>query len=330
MVNTCRRTTLGLAIAWMASGCAAPGEVEQVPPKPVGTALLTPWLVIHGGWRGEPIGAPAPGLLPARPLRPSPVERLNFQVPVALSVRDDVVLIADTGLRQLMRLDRARDALTPLAALPFDNQLALHAAPDGSCWVAEPASGLVRQFARDGRVVRTLKDDRLAGRPVAVVAPVEAGGDVFVADAALASVVVFNTFGRAVRRIGHGELQSIASMALGPLGLYVVDRAAQQVVVYGRDGRRLLSLGEESLVMPRAVAVDAYGRIFVADESGNAILVFIDGELASRYVGTGTARAMRIDALAVDGNLLYLADSVAARVQILLITPESLRRPPKS
>jgi DNA-binding beta-propeller fold protein YncE len=165
---------------------------------------------------------------------------------------------------------------------------------------------------------------------VAVVAPPEAGGDVFVADGQLAHVAVFNTFGRVHRRFGQGELQSVAGMAWGPLGLYVVDRIAQQVKVYDRDGQLRTVLGEAELTLPRSIAVDASGRVFVSDEVDNAIHVFIDAEPVARFGGSGPSRLMHIDALAADGNLLYVADGVSSRVQILLITPESVRRPPLS
>ena len=329
MVNLQRRAGLGMFLALLGGGCAAPGEA--VPPsRPVGTAVLTPWLTIAGGWRvdaafGMPPGVLAPGLA-----RPGVVSRLNLQMPVALAARDDIVLVADLGLRQLLRLERARDSLTPLSAIPFDTGLALHAAADGSVWLAEPASGIIRQFDRLGRVVRSWRNDRFAARPVAVVAPVESGGDIFVADAALAHVAVFDTFGQVIRRFGQGQLQSVAAMCVGPLGLYLVDRLAQQVKVFGRDGRWLLSFGDETLVMPRAVAVDHAGRVFVSDEADGAIHVFVDGEHFEKFGGATSARPGRIDALAVDGNLLYVADSLASQVRILLITPQSLLRKPQS
>lgn len=333
MVNLHRRVGLGALVAWWGAGCAAP-DVPTSAALPLSPALLTPWLSLTGGWRAMSVAvppamptglstlAPMPG--PARAVLPT---RLNFQWPVALAARDDTVLVADVGLRQLLRVDRSRDQVTPIATLSTDRGVALQIAPDGSVWLAEPGSGLVRQLDRDGRVLRRWSDDRLAARPVAIAWLPESGGDVFVADAQLAQIVAFDVFGRGLQRFGQGRLQSVAAMATGPQGLYVVDRLAQQVLVFDRQGALLAAMGADSLVMPHAIAVDRAGRVFVADEADAAIHVFIDGQRVARLAGAAALRVSRIDALATDANLLYAADSLSSRVQILLITPESLRRP---
>jgi hypothetical protein len=83
--------------------------------------------------------------------------------------------------------------------------------------------------------------------------------------------------------------------------------------------------------MPRAVAVDREGRVFVVDDADpGAIQVFFGGERVLRYTGSGAVMLRKIEALAVDGNLLYAADGLSGRIFILLITPESLRRPPQN
>jgi DNA-binding beta-propeller fold protein YncE len=199
---------------------------------------------------------------------------------------------------------------------------------DGSAWLVEPAAARVLQLDSAGRVRRTLRDERLASRPIAVVAT-ETPGDIFVADSTDARIVVFEPFGRVIRRFGEGTLQSVAAMVAGPLGLYVVDRLAQQVVVFGYDGSVRQSFGAGMLVAPRAIAVDAAGRVFVADDADQTIRVFLDGEHIANAGGRGSApgRFGRIDAMAADGGMLAVADGVNARVQLLLISPESLRRP---
>jgi len=108
-----------------------------------------------------------------------------------------------------------------------------------------------------------------------------------------------------------------------------VDRLAQQVVVFDFDGRVRFAFGEAGLVQPRAIAVDREGRVFVADDADATIKVFVDGELVARAGGRtpGPLRFGRIDGLAVDANLLYVADATSARVPVLLVAPESMRRP---
>lgn len=343
MVRRCARKLVAvLAGALLLAGCAPlppEREASAAPPNSAGAnrgaPLLTPWITLTGAWRaGAPTALPTvPGapLPPPFPAAPS-VQRLNFQLPVGVALRGDLMLIADGGWRQLFRLERSRDQMLPLGpyatALAADHATSLQIGADGSAWLVEPAAARVLQLDGAGRVRRTLRDERLAARPVAVVVP-EAPGDIFVADSSDARIVVFEPFGRVIRRFGEGRLQSVAAMAAGPLGLYVVDRLAQQVVVFGYDGGVRLSFGTGVLVAPRAIAVDAAGRVFVADDADQTIRVFLDAEHIANAGGQGSApgRFGRIDAMAADGNLLAVADSVNSRVQLLLIAPESLRRP---
>lgn len=317
----------------VATGCAPlePATEPARPPAARGTPMLTPWITLNGAWRATaPVAQPVPIAPPV--LMPPATQRLNFQLPVGVAMRGEQMLIADAGWRQLFRLERSRDVMVPLGpyatALAADHATSLQLGADGSAWLVEPAAGRVLQLDLAGRVRRTLQDERFASRPVAVVAT-EAPGDIFVADSTDARIVVFEPFGRVIRRFGETKLQSIAAMTAGPLGLYVVDRLAQQVVVFGYDGTVRQSFGEGVLVRPRAIAVDSSGRVFVGDDADQSIRVFLDGDHIASGGGQGSApgRFGRIDALAIDGNLLAVADSLNARVQLLLVSPESLRRP---
>jgi hypothetical protein len=312
------------------TGCA-PVEPVAAPAALVavdsGPPVITPWLTLTGGWRA-PLATPPGSPIPAVPALPG--QRLNFQLPVGVAARNDQLLIADAGWRQVFLYERARDQLLPLGpfatALAADHATSLQLGADGGAWIVDTAAARVIQIDRAGRVRRSFQDERNASRPVAVVVA-DVGGDVYVADSTDARVVVFEPFGRALRRFGADKLQSIAAMAGGPDGLYVVDRLAQQVVVFDWGGTVRRAFGEASLVQPRAIAVDRSGRVFVGDDADQTIKVFVAGERIARYGGSGSApgRFARIDALAVDGNLLYVADSANARVQVLLISPASMK-----
>jgi hypothetical protein len=82
-------------------------------------------------------------------------------------------------------------------------------------------------------------------------------------------------------------------------------------------------------VQPRALAVDASGRVFVSDEMEQRIKVFRGGKLLASFGGSGNApgRFGRIESMALDGNLLYVADSLNARVEVLLVSPPSMETP---
>lgn len=327
MVSPSRRRRIvalgGACLAAGLCGCTvnAPADVA---PTPRDSQLLTPWLSIDGGWRlgpsTRPFAAPATG------------PRLAFVQPVGVAARGDMLLVADAGARTLWRLDRTRDAMAAFA--PFSGAGAqgasMHIGADFHVWVALPAEHMVVQYDPSGRVVSRWRDEVLISRPVAVAVP-EERGVVLIGDGASTEVVAFDPLGRAMRKLGSGRvhaLQSIAAMESGPRGLYVLDRLAQQVVVLGPAGQVVEVVGENHLVQPRAMAVDRAGRVFVADDADQLIKVFrgtsLLGALGGR--GRGPGRFGRIEAMAVDGNLLYVADSLNARVQVLMVAPPSLER----
>ena len=326
MVKPClRRRSFALSGAGLAlalAGCAADDAVVRRPPENRGGVLLTPWLTLNGGWRVD--DAP---LRPGRAAGP----RLQFLQPVGVAARGDVVLVADAAARTLWRLDRSRDTMAAFA--PFTGSVAEQGASiqlgnDLSAWVALPAEHRVVQYDARGRVVRQWRDEANAARPVAVAVP-EHRGDVLIGDAATAQVMVSDPMGRTRDLLGRGRsaaLQSIAAMALGPRGLYVLDRIAQQVVVLGAQGEVLELIGENQLVQPRALAVDGSGRVFISDDADQRIKVFRGTRLLAAVggAGAGPERFGRIEALALDGHLLYVADSLNARVQVMLVTPASM------
>jgi hypothetical protein len=66
--------------------------------------------------------------------------------------------------------------------------------------------------------------------------------------------------------------------------------------------------------------------VFVSDEMEQRIKVFRGDRLLASFGGQGNApgRFGRIESMALDGNLLYVADSVNARVDILMVAPPSM------
>lgn len=314
----------GGALALGLGACAGTDNDERaVPaPAPAGNRLLTPWLSLKGGWRAD-----------ARRL-PSGVAtgpRLSFVRPVGVAAQGDVVIVADAGARMLWRLNRARDTIEPFA--PFTGASAqyggsLQLGNDLAVWVALPGEHEVVQFDVRGQLVRRWRDDANVPQPVAVAVP-DDRSEVLVADGASGRIAAYNPLGGLIALLGPATpalLQSVAAMSIGPRGLYVLDGAAQQVVVFGRRGEVVEVIGEHHLVRPRALAVDRSGRVFVADDLDQQIKVFRGGTLlaVAGGLGGGPGRFARIEALAVDGNMLYVADSGNSRVEVMLIAPPSM------
>jgi hypothetical protein len=331
VVNTSKsRRAFTLAGAGLALGlgsCATEDDAVRAAPGGPVNSLITPWLSINGGWRADP----------PRPLQPtpsSPARRLSFVMPVGIAARGDVLLVADAGARTIWRLERSRDAMAafaPFTGGSLEQGASLQLGNDLSAWVALPAEHMVVQYDARGREVRRWRDEANAPRPVAVAVP-ESRSEVLVGDGAGAQVLVFDPLGRTVRQLAGGRgspLQSVAAMVLGPRGLYVLDRVAQQVVVLGARGEVIEVVGEHELIQPRALAVDQSGRVFVGDDADQRIKVFRGAQLLATAggAGNGPTQLGRIEALAVDGNMLYVADSRNARIQVMLVAPSSMERP---
>ena len=307
-------------------GCAVEeGEVRRIPPQ-TRNAVLRHWLSIPGGWRLDSAS-------PLQPQRPAGA-RVNFVQPVGVAARNDILLVADAGARMIWRYDRPRDALAPFTSFTGsvgEAGASLQLGNDLSAWVALPADHQVVQYDLRGQVVRRFASPADAPRPVSVVVPQDRA-EILVGDAATARVVIFDPLGGAREVLGGTRpamLQSITAMALGPGGLYVLDRVAQQVVLLDRRGVPVEVIGEQQLVQPRALAVDASGRVFVSDDMEQRIKVFRGRTLLASFGGAGQApgRFGRIESMALDGNMLYVADSLNARVEVLLVAPPSLETP---
>ena len=307
---------LATGAALFAAGCAV-ADLSAGPPPPRGSAIA--WQTLAGGWL-----VPAAG---------PEIRRVMLGHPCGVAVHGNLVLIADCGAGELLRYDRTRDTMTISPAMigPAPGpSVPMFIADDSSAFIANPAEGIVTRHDPDGRPAGRYRDSTTPFRPVGVAFD-RLRGELLVADADQRRILVFGTGGE-LRRVLGGQggvaFHSIAAMALGPDGIYVLDRQAQQVVVLGPAGELRRTFSDDSLIAPGLMAVDHAGRVFVVDEADQTVSMFVRGENVSRMGGRGAepGRFGTITALAVDGNLLYVADGARANVQILLLTPESMRR----
>jgi hypothetical protein len=305
-----RRRALG-RLAWplaALAGCA--GQERQWRPAARGE-LLTPLPAITGGR--------APGA--AKTTSSAGGERLRLERPVAVAARGDVLVIADAGARTLWRYDRKRDTLESLA--PFtagpDDVVSMQLDSAMRVWVALPAERAVDQFDTQGRLLRRWRSDAEMPLPVAVLWS-EEEADVLVGDGATFQIVALDKRG-SVQRLPMPELplRSLVGLAPGPRSLYVLDRLAQRVVTVGPKGEPGEPIGHGYLVLPRALAADGKGRVYVADELDQRIYVFRGPKLIGRAKGTFG----RIESMALDGDRLYVADSLLGRVHALQVVPAS-------
>ncbi len=307
---------LAVIAALTLTGCASTGAFSA------GTSarrdLLQPWIDLTGANAGAPMGLPDAA-------EQGGAGYVTLRHPTAVSARGNDVYLVDAGLRRVLRYSRAEQTLAPFTSLAADAGMSVYAAPDLSVYVTDPARGRVLHFAWDGTPLPPLRSPGNLGRPIAVTMD-EASGQLLVADALYDRIVAFNNLGRPLSVIKPQRVRAIAATAQGPDGIYLVDRLTRQVVVLGPDGAYRYAFGAGTLADPNAIAVDRGNLVFVGDNFDQTVKVYRSGRLVATAGGAGAApgRFNGIAGLAVDGGLLYVADSLNARVQIMLITPQAL------
>ena len=304
----------------LVSGCAASPHSSADAGR---HSLLTHWSTLTSGRvsaRPDPLSVTA-----RRPNFSGPLQLIS---PAAVAARGNYIYIADSGRRQIFRYDTGEQSMTPFAAYAGSALGNIAVASDFSLYVVDINTQKVLHFSADGRELRPFENSLEMARPVAVVVdPVN--GQVSVADSLRNHVVVFNSLGRVLSVLRSDEGRSIEAMASGPDGLYLVDRVGRKILVIGKDGRDLYTIGAGALKHPGAVAVDRFNRVFVSDSFDNTIKVFEQGKMLASFPGGGAVPAgfNRITSLWLEQNMLYVADSMNARIQTFRITPPQIKVP---
>lgn len=279
--------------------------------------LLTPGPTLAGGR----ISA-RPNPLSALPQLPGMKGYLPWLSPTAVAVRGNYMYVVDGGRRQIFQYDLAQQTMTPFAEFSAGAVSGITVGPDLSLYVADINARQVLHFSVDGRLLQTFGNSMEVARPVAVSLD-EASGRIWVADSLYNHVVVFNSLGRVLSALQSRTGRSIEAMADGPDGLYLVDRLSRQVVVIGQDGADRYTLGSGVLKIPGVIAVDHFNRVFVSDSFDNTIKVYEHGRLVASVGGSGATPASfnRITSLWIEQNILYVTDSLNARIQTFRVAP---------
>lgn len=308
-----------------AGGIEPAGQSQPVPPAQVSfersaDAPAQLWREIDGGILSD-------GMLTGPDV-------VRFMRPVAVAARGPLVYIADAGLGRLFSYDLSLDRLRvvlDLKGVVRGEVSDIFVAPDLSFYLADADGARVLHFDRDGNLLKTLQDPLNIGRPVTVVVN-DQTGYIFIADGFNDDVLVFNPAGQlqggiGIRGNGAGKFRGITALAQGPDGYYVATRyGAARVQVMGYDGEYRASFQKDTVTFPTAIAVGADNRAYVSDYLSDDIKVFAAGKLVQTLGGHGSApgRFRRIADLWLDGNSLYVADSLNGRIQILTLTSEDL------
>jgi len=313
-----RRCALRAAAAAAVSalhGCTAAIDAARPAAADRADAGLTPWRVVHGGF----LAAPQP--LTGAPAQPGSGAYVRLVFPAAVALRDNELLIVDSGAGRVYRHDLALGTLVPIAGAPasIDTRVALGA--DLSAYVLDTGARRVLRFARDGRLLQTFRSESIVANPTDLALGPD-GVTLYVADRTLAQVVVFRSAGAIALplapRFGEARVAGVRALAFGRRGIYLLDEHAGAVLLMASDGALLARFGQGQLTAPTALAVDRDERVYVAEARTGALKVFADGALARTHDARGL-RLQAIGALASDGDALAIADPPAGAVALFRI-----------
>lgn len=203
----------------------------------------------------------------------------------------------DSDLDPILRFDPDGNVVTSFGSLMFAWPHGIHVDRDGNIWVTEAGAALsplvegavfghqVFKFSPQGELLMTLGEAGRAGDgPHHFTAPSDivtaANGDIFVVD-------------------GHNQNGNNRIVHLSSDGTFIKE--------FGGTGH-----GPGQLYGPHAVAMDADGRLFVADRQNMRIVIF---DQDGNYINRWTQFGMPSD-IAIDGNgRIYVADSESDMTQ---------------
>lgn len=295
--------------------------------------VLEPWTDITGGQtvtitRGQPAQLNSPGAGYTTLVRPA-----------AMSAQGNDIYLIDSGLRQIFRYDRGLQSLTPFTTtLSAEAGMSIYASPDTSVYVTDPSREQVLHFTRDGAPLPPLISRGNLARPISVIMD-QSNGHILVADGLFDKIIIFNSFGMALNVIKPQNVLTISAMTTGPDGIYIVDRLAKQIVVLGWDGQFRYTFGADPLGEPGSIAVSRDNLVFVSDNFKQVIKVYRiqntedskqlsegkDVSLVATIGGIGVAPGNfnGIAGLSVTDDFLFVADSLNARIQTMMINPSA-------
>jgi len=299
--------------------------------------LLTafPWHALVIGltlWLGACAEVPPPGpetSVAAMGQRVFPAEPAQAQYVFerALYGRNDLMPNPNTGFMTFLT-GKSRGQETLAEGLARPQAIAVH---QGRVFVANAMDAAISVFDLNQRRFYKVGDQTTGALRAPVGLSVNRAGELFVADAAAQAVLVYDTTGRYVRRIGgprwFTHLTNVTVEAKTKR-VYALDQddARQQVRVFdGLDGTHLFDFGAPGngpgqLDQPVGLALGLQGQVLVVDGGNLRVQVFdADGHFIRSIgrPGKQPGEFARPKEIAVDAqSQVYVADSALGTVQV--------------
>lgn len=205
----------------------------------------------------------------------------------------------------------------------IEGALGVAVSADGTIYVGSAKTQSVEVFSAKGVKLATIGAGEVK-MPNSLA--FDAAGNLYVADSRSNVVKVFATDGKQLSTIGAGQLLFPAAVTVVGDELFVADQGNFRVVVFDLEGSMLREFGEAveefsadwqgRFVKVQGLAVDAEGRIHVADSYLNTVQVFSasTGAFVSSYAEPGSGLLT-----------LPLDIAITAKGQVIVANTESQR-----
>ena len=307
----CTILTIVLAACTATGHVTKPANLKDVALKKTTEfgGLLVPGKTIAGGWitaKLDPQGFPIPA---------SPQGFASFIAPSALAVRGADLYIADSGSRKLYRVDTITQNMSLMPGIEVLPWTQIQVGFDQSLYVLDSKRQTILHFTRGMQPLPTLGNLGVGHVSLKSFVLDAHLGQVVASDSISRRLVIFSPLGGPPLLVDTSAngFRAMGALATDGRIIYALDDACFCIAVMDDTGRFSEWIGEGVLTQPRALAADRHGHIFVADNFDRTLRIFIRGTLYASYTAQMLG-LIEISALAVDEDVIYIADAAGARV----------------
>lgn len=264
----------------------------------------------------------------------------EFDKPMAVTVANDRIYMADTTNKRVQILDRDGNQIKIFGSWgtktgQFRFPYGIAGDSKGRIYVADLYNGAVSIFDKDGKFLSYFAEKSPAEKLFQMPAGVYITDDkVYITDVKKHQVMMFDTSGKLLKTLGKpgrakpGEFMAPNAVTTDKDGnLYVVDTGNQRVQVFDKNGKFKKFIngsqngtGQSVFVNPRGIAVDSSGNLFVVSNLTHYIYVFNkDGKQIHVFGGQGDLdkqfslpNGLFID----DRDRIYITDTTNQRISV--------------
>lgn len=252
----------------------------------------------------------------------------SIKNPQYLAAMGNYLFFSQAASSQIFRYDLGTETITIFdsAASHLSGGIGcLMARPDLGFYLCDQAENRILSFDANGRYVLALSSFGNLANPVGIVESPNTN-NLFVVDGLFDHVVIFSPDATPLSAFGNRGTESdslfhIQDITSDDSYIYILDRLNKYVKRFNFIGTHMKSFQRSEVIMPTAIALDSFGRSYIADEFDDSIKVYYRGRFIESIGGTGDqdGKFRKITDLAVNGSYLYVADSNNNRIQLFVI-----------